>query len=441
MSSNLRSVPTGMSALRAGSSAPVDLANLQAHEPGAQDGQDFASWMAQHRDLAKATVGSSAQAGRPATPQGKAPQALTPPRAMPHGAQAAAPHGADKPKTPQAQRPAKADSQVNKAPGSKPVAKSAQDSGDGANAEADTAHGPREVKFSTAQGEASAWVQELQPPADLAAGDPAAMLAWLASLTQSEAVTKQSIELDDTTPAGTRTPGAGRGNGLDALTGGQQLAAAADAKDALSMAGLADAAEGEANQGKGAKDESGGKAIEFSALMSREVGRTATAAGAESARHYTGSLATPVESPQFAQALADRVGLWISGPALSGPMTAELRLNPAEMGPVHIRIELDGQNAMVDFSAANAQTREAIEASLPLLSGAMQEVGLSLTGGGVSDQNAGQAWSGAQDEQARATPWSQAQGRAGSPGQDESVGVARPDHRPASRPGGLDLYA
>jgi flagellar hook-length control protein FliK len=436
MSANLRSVPAGLPANRTGPVSPVDIANLQSNEPGAQDGQDFASWMAQHRELAKTPMGSPAVANRTASPLSKPAQAALPQRALPNGAQSAAPHALEKPKAPTKS----ADSQANKASASKPVAKGPQSNQGEANADAESTNGPREVKFNTPQGEASAWVQELQPPADLAAGDPAAMLAWLASLTQAEAMPTEAGSPDDATSGGGRTSGAGRATGQDALTGGQQLAAASDAKDALNLAGLADATGGDAQQGKGAKDESGSKAMDFSAIMSREVGRATTAAGSEPARHYTGSLATPVGSPQFAQALSDRVGLWISGPALGGPMTAELRLNPAEMGPVHIRIELDGQNAMVDFSAANAQTREAIEASLPLLSGAMEEVGLSLTGGGVSDQNAGQAWSGSQGEP-QATPWARAQDSISSSSLVDSVGVARTEARPAGRPGGLDLYA
>ena len=131
-----------------------------------------------------------------------------------------------------------------------------------------------------------------------------------------------------------------------------------------------------------------------------------------------------------------------------GTMTAELHLNPAEMGPINIKIALDGQNAQIDFAAAALETRQALEASMPLLSSALDEVGLSLTGGGVSSQaqqqgfsqafsQSGGAQSGGSSPDGRSTG---RVGRTGPDGQDEpvtrSVNVAR-----LTQKGGLDLYA
>jgi flagellar hook-length control protein FliK len=55
-----------------------------------------------------------------------------------------------------------------------------------------------------------------------------------------------------------------------------------------------------------------------------------------------------------------------------------------------VRIALDGSGARVDFQADLAQTRQAIESSLPALASALREAGLTLTGGGVFQQPQGQ---------------------------------------------------
>ena len=65
---------------------------------------------------------------------------------------------------------------------------------------------------------------------------------------------------------------------------------------------------------------------------------------------------------------------------------AQLKLNPAEMGPIEVRISLDGTQAQVDFSAAHAATRQALQDAVPALAGALRENGLTLTGGGVFEQ-------------------------------------------------------
>ena len=310
-----------------------------------------------------------------------------------------------------------------------------------------------EVKFSTAQGEGAAQVRELQPPPDVATSDPASMMAWLASLSQGGEAAQGAQAEGALTDAGTdpsKGPdalgaSAGKGGpgalptGTAALTTqllGQQQALKADPKMM--------AAEGQgATAAIAAQDTS--SPLEFNALMARELSRPAGAGGpaTESAAHASATLPTPVDSPDFKNALAERVGMWVSGTPANGQMTAELRLNPEDMGPVHIRIVMDGQNAQVDFAAAHAETRQALEASLPALSSALEDAGLSLSGGGVSDQGASQAWAQQQGQgegQARSMAWSGRGLSAEQPEVDAQAGLPQAP-RSAARPGGLDLYA
>ena len=161
--------------------------------------------------------------------------------------------------------------------------------------------------------------------------------------------------------------------------------------------------------------------------------------GRSEARTFLETLSTPVTSPQFADELADKVRMFVSKVQDDGPMTAELHLNPAEMGPINVRIAVDGQNAQVDFAAAAQETRKAIEASLAQLSSALDEVGLSLTGGGCRLRPATKFWPIIWPI-GRIQPWG------GNPHRSRRGNVRRTNGAPClsrqvDSKGGLDLYA
>jgi flagellar hook-length control protein FliK len=89
-----------------------------------------------------------------------------------------------------------------------------------------------------------------------------------------------------------------------------------------------------------------------------------------------------VGSAEFAPSLAVTLGRL----ARDGVQEARLQLHPAEMGPIDVRIALDGTQARIDFVADVAATRSAIESGLPELASALRESGLTLAGGGVFQQ-------------------------------------------------------
>jgi flagellar hook-length control protein FliK len=95
-----------------------------------------------------------------------------------------------------------------------------------------------------------------------------------------------------------------------------------------------------------------------------------------------GAIAERWDSAAFAPALGVRISQFLR----NGVQQAELALNPAEMGPLSLRLQLDGQTAQVHLAAERAATREALTAALPALAAAMNEAGFTLAGGGVSDQ-------------------------------------------------------
>ena len=105
------------------------------------------------------------------------------------------------------------------------------------------------------------------------------------------------------------------------------------------------------------------------------------AVGTAAALPFAAHLAAAVNSPAFAPALAAQVS-WL---VQEGQQHARLTLNPADLGPVAVRIMLEGTQARIDFHAALASTRAAIEASLPTLAAALHDNGMTLAGGGVFD--------------------------------------------------------
>lgn len=142
------------------------------------------------------------------------------------------------------------------------------------------------------------------------------------------------------------------------------------------------------------------------------------------------TLATPLHAPDFSQALAAQLATF----ARDGVQEATLQLNPAEMGPIQVQITVDGQQAQIDFSAAHAATRQALEHGLPTLAAALHAEGLTLSGGGVFEQRQ----PASRDASGQAGDGMRRRGRDGV----DAVGAeaARSAPLPAAR-GLLDLYA
>jgi flagellar hook-length control protein FliK len=88
------------------------------------------------------------------------------------------------------------------------------------------------------------------------------------------------------------------------------------------------------------------------------------------------------DSPQFAPMLGARVAAMVR----DGIEQARIALNPAELGPVAVQVELSGTQVRVELAAEIEATRLALEQSLPALAGSLREAGFTLAGGGVFQQ-------------------------------------------------------
>lgn len=69
---------------------------------------------------------------------------------------------------------------------------------------------------------------------------------------------------------------------------------------------------------------------------------------------------------------------------------AEIRVNPPHLGPVEVRIGLDGNQVSVSFTSAHAETRSAIENALPQLREMFSDNGLALGNASVSAESSQQ---------------------------------------------------
>ncbi|MBI3529264.1 MAG: flagellar hook-length control protein FliK [Betaproteobacteria bacterium] len=101
-------------------------------------------------------------------------------------------------------------------------------------------------------------------------------------------------------------------------------------------------------------------------------------------------LAQPFGSPTWDDGFSSRV-VWM---AKNNVQSAEIRLNPPDLGPIEVTLVLTGDqgaqaSASVQFSAAHAATREAIESALPRLREMLLENGIALGNTTVDARTAG----------------------------------------------------
>lgn len=86
--------------------------------------------------------------------------------------------------------------------------------------------------------------------------------------------------------------------------------------------------------------------------------------------------------PRWGEAVGERV-LWLAAQNLS---SAELRLDPPELGPMQVRISIQHDQAAVSFSSPHPGVREALDQSAVRLREMFHEQGLNLLNLDVSDQ-------------------------------------------------------
>ncbi|WP_174923012.1 flagellar hook-length control protein FliK, partial [Burkholderia metallica] len=149
-------------------------------------------------------------------------------------------------------------------------------------------------------------------------------------------------------------------------------------------------------------------------------------------------LAPHVGTPDWTDALSQKV-VFLSN---AHQQSAELTLNPADLGPLQVVLRVADNNAHALFVSQHAQVREAVEAALPKLREAMEAGGLGLGSATVSDggfasqqQNPQQTFAGGQSSSRR--------GNGGQSAVEAPAGAAQsaPAAASVSRAGLVDTFA
>lgn len=90
----------------------------------------------------------------------------------------------------------------------------------------------------------------------------------------------------------------------------------------------------------------------------------------------------PLGHRMWADAFAARV-VWQAGEQMQ---SARIQLNPPELGPIDVQVNLADDKASVAFAAHHVGAREAIQDAMPRLRDMLADAGLTLTNSSVSQQ-------------------------------------------------------
>ncbi len=140
------------------------------------------------------------------------------------------------------------------------------------------------------------------------------------------------------------------------------------------------------------------------------------------------STPLPFAQPGWEQGLGNRV-LWMVNQQVQ---TAELRMNPAHLGPIEVRISIRDDQATVSFVSAHGQVREALQAAIPQLREMLGNNGLNLADVNIAQHSFADARQRPDDAPSRAN---------GGQGEAGTGEVHTEILQPVGRLGLIDYYA
>jgi flagellar hook-length control protein FliK len=182
-------------------------------------------------------------------------------------------------------------------------------------------------------------------------------------------------------PAPAQDPAASLREGIGSTTGAGLPGLGPVATDvAPGTAGIDPDADGGSPEGGG-----DGGALDSPTLPSGTAaaeGRVATRPGSADATARPPELRAPLGTPAWTDELGSRVTWMLE----RGEQVASLRLSPENLGPLEVRIAVREGETTVWFGATQADTRAALEQSLPRLREMLGAAGLSLANAGVFSQ-------------------------------------------------------
>jgi len=106
-----------------------------------------------------------------------------------------------------------------------------------------------------------------------------------------------------------------------------------------------------------------------------------------SAAPLTSSLSTaigvPVQGAEWSGKMTEQVSMMVKG----GFQQADIKLNPAHLGPLEVKLNVSDDKANISFVTQHAPVKEAIDSAMPRLRDMLEEQGLSLVDVDVSTQS------------------------------------------------------
>lgn len=216
------------------------------------------------------------------------------------------------------------------------------------------------------------------------------------------------------------------------LAGAGQAAAASDEVLRVATAGDALLAQrGETSGPSGGLELAGQGAA--NAMTGATGGGMAGAMTSATATPAQASLPAPVTSPAWPQQLGQQL---VRLSQQGGEQRVELKLHPAELGPLSVSLKMGDHGAQAQFISAHAQVRQVLEQAIPQLREALAEQGISLGETSVGEQRNGNSDSAPHQTGNMLASVGFGEGGDGSP--EEAQGKAS---RELNLDGRVDLYA
>lgn len=224
-----------------------------------------------------------------------------------------------------------------------------------------------------------------------------------------------------TSVPGSETPSGARTSGEQSLLG-QQLADKTDKMNGpadKAVLGQSVVSEGNASSASGTQDQNFGAALQAAAglhpavpgtpvlsvatsaqqqiavtpdpakdaqLLAQSLAQTQNLAGSPQAgminETQTLTVSTPVGSNRWSEDLGQKI-TWM---ASRSEQSAELHLNPPDLGPLNVVLHVSGDQATALFTSPHAEVRDAVQQALPKLREMLADNGIMLGNASVSDQ-------------------------------------------------------
>lgn len=232
----------------------------------------------------------------------------------------------------------------------------------------------------------------LQPAAPAPAPDAAALAAnaanpLLAGLPTADGTATAAM------PSALPTGASAGAIALPGLAGAATTPAATAADDAADLAALTNAAAAATSTGAGTLASDGDTpAIDSPAFVLPTLPHTPTAARAQDAPAVFSASPTP--TPDLNDGFDEAVGTRLTWLAEQKIGHAHIKITPNDLGPVEVRLQMDGDKVHASFTAAHVETRQALEQSLPRLRDMLGEHGFQLAHADVGAQQQGQRQDG-----------------------------------------------